>query len=120
VYEISGPLFFGAAQKAMAALEIVSRETKAVVILMDAVNVMDATGLVAFESALAELQSHKCHALICGVQPQTRTLLEKSGALHRQGVTLCENLKEALFKAEQATTAVLGSLATGKTHVPFQ
>src|SRR5262249_40938259 len=47
VYEISGPLFFGAAQKAMAALEITSDGTKAVILLMDEVHAMDATGLVA-------------------------------------------------------------------------
>ncbi len=101
VYEISGPLFFGAAQKAMASLEIVAQETRAVVIVMDQVHVMDATGLVAFESALSELERAKCRALLCGVQPQPRALLEKSRITAREGVSIWETVAEALTQARQ-------------------
>ena len=54
VYDVSGALFFGAAQKAMSALGQLSGRPRAVVLRLDEVHAMDATGLVALESALDE------------------------------------------------------------------
>jgi len=96
VYEISGPLFFGAAQKAMAALEIVAGKTKAVILLMDEVHAMDATGLVALESALEQLRKQKCLAILSGVRDQPMALLKKARVPEREGVMLCPNAAEAL------------------------
>jgi SulP family sulfate permease len=95
VYEISGPLFFGAAQKAMAALEIVAGETKAVILLMDEVHAMDATGMVALESAIEPLCKHKCLAILCGVHGQPMGLIKKAHLDQRTGVVLCANPSEA-------------------------
>ena len=99
VYEISGALFFGAAQKAMAALEIVAGQTKAVILLMDEVNAMDATGLVALESALETLQQHRCLAILSTVRPQPMSILKKGHLDTRQGVVLCANTREAFAVA---------------------
>ncbi|MCB9666590.1 MAG: C4-dicarboxylic acid transporter DauA [Myxococcales bacterium] len=99
VYEISGPLFFGAAQKAMATLEIVAGQTKAVILLMDQVHAMDATGLVALESALQPLRTHKCLTILCGVREQPMTLIKKAYIEGREGVVLCASPKEALAVA---------------------
>src|SRR5450432_2416160 len=55
LYEIAGPLFFGAAQKAMASLGLISSSIKVVILRLENVPVMDATGLVALESAIASL-----------------------------------------------------------------
>lgn len=96
VYEISGPLFFGAAQKAMAALEIVAAETRAVVLLMDGVHALDTTGLVALESALAGLHKRRCRALLTGVRAQPLAVLRKAGVTEREGVTLYATAAEAL------------------------
>jgi hypothetical protein len=52
IYDISGPLFFGAAQKAMGALGLFEK-ARAVILELDQVPAMDATGLVALESAVA-------------------------------------------------------------------
>jgi SulP family sulfate permease len=102
VYEISGPLFFGAAQKAMAALEITSDSTKAVILLMDEVHAMDATGLVALESALATLRSERCLAILTGVRAQPLALLRKAHVPERDGVVLCPTSSEALATATRA------------------
>jgi SulP family sulfate permease len=106
VYEISGPLFFGAAQKAMAALEITTDTTKAVIFLMDEVHAMDATGLVALESALAALRRHRCHAILTGVCPQPMVLLRKARLPEREGVTFCPTSSEALDVATRAVSAL--------------
>jgi len=99
VYEISGPLFFGAAQKAMAALEIVAGETRAVVLLMQGVHAMDATGLVALESALEPLRAHKCLAVLSGVHGQPQTLLRKAHFDEREHVVFASSVPEALAAA---------------------
>jgi SulP family sulfate permease len=96
VYEISGPLFFGAAQKAMAALEIIAGETRAVILLLDEVNAMDNTGLVALESALDVLRKHKCSVVMTGVRAQPMSVLRKAGLPDREGIAFCPTLAEAL------------------------
>jgi SulP family sulfate permease len=104
VYEISGPLFFGAAQKAMAALEITSDSTKAVILLMDEVHAMDATGLVALESALATLRNERCLAILTGVRAQPLALLRKAHVPERDGIVLCPTTTEALATATRAVS----------------
>jgi SulP family sulfate permease len=104
VYEISGPLFFGAAQKAMAALEITSDSTKAVILLMDEVHAMDATGLVALESALATLRNERCLAILTGVRAQPLALLRKAHVPEREGIALCPTTGEALAMATRAVS----------------
>jgi len=99
VYEISGPLFFGAAQKAMAALQVVEARTQAVILLMDEVHAMDATGLVALESALEPLLKHKCLAILSGVRAQPMTLLKKAHLDRREGVVFSPNATEAVAVA---------------------
>lgn len=105
VYEISGPLFFGAAQKAMAALEIVAGQTKVVILLMQGVHAMDATGLVALESALEPLRAQRCLAILTGVHGQPRTLLDKARVAARQGVVFCADAREALALASEHVEA---------------
>ncbi|HEU5076969.1 MAG TPA: C4-dicarboxylic acid transporter DauA [Polyangiaceae bacterium] len=99
VYEISGPLFFGAAQKAMAALQLVEDRTKVVVLLMDEVHAMDATGLVALESALEPLRKNKCLAILSGVRAQPMALLKKAQLDKREGVAFSANAREAVAVA---------------------
>jgi sulfate permease, SulP family len=99
-YEISGPLFFGAAQKAMAALDIADR-AKVVILLMDEVHAMDATGLVALESALDELKVNRCFAILTGVRPQPLRVLVRAKVHKRELVTLAPDPRAALDAAYQ-------------------
>ena len=79
IYEIAGPLFFGAAQRAMSRLGGVGGSVAALIILLDRVPVMDATGLVALESAIAQLSKNGCVAILAGLQAQPQALLERAG-----------------------------------------
>ena len=85
VYEIAGPLFFGAAQKAIGSLGVIAGNIKVLIIRLDHVPAMDATGLVALESALAQLSKNGCAAILTGLQPQPRRLLEKAGLEDKPG-----------------------------------
>ncbi|MBI1367683.1 MAG: C4-dicarboxylic acid transporter DauA [Planctomycetes bacterium] len=97
VYEIGGPLFFGAAQKAMAALRSLGNGVRVVILDMREVPVMDATGLVNLESALDRLQAMNIRVVLAGVQSQPLHLLAKSHLRRdRAMVTVCGTFDAAM------------------------
>jgi sulfate permease, SulP family len=101
VYAISGPLFFGAAQAAMSALGHIGDRAKAVVLELDEVHAMDATGLVALQSALDQLARRRVLAVLAGVQEQPLGLLQRAGVDRRSHVRLAPDLKEGIAIAEE-------------------
>lgn len=100
VYGISGPLFFGAAQAAMSALAHIGDRAKAVVLELDEVHAMDATGLVALESALDQLARRRILAVLAGVQEQPLGLIQRAGVDQRGHVRLAPDLKAGLAIAD--------------------
>ncbi len=77
-YEIRGPLFFGAAQNAMGALDAIAADVKVVILGLGRVPVIDATGLVALESALERLRRARKFVIIAGPLPEPRRIFEKA------------------------------------------
>jgi SulP family sulfate permease len=114
VYDIDGPLFFGAAQKAMGALGSITDHAKVVVLRMDAVPVMDVTGLVALESAVERLRANHCLTIISGLGSQPAALLAKSelGRL-QQEVRICADTSSAMAAAEEYLRVQPSSLPAG-------
>jgi SulP family sulfate permease len=78
VFEIAGPLFFGAAQNAMGALSTIGQSTHIVVLALGNVPSIDATGLVALESSLKRLQDAKKQVVLSGPLPQPRQVFERA------------------------------------------
>jgi sulfate permease, SulP family len=83
IYDIAGPLFFGAAQKAMGSLGTVAGGLEVLIVRLDKVPVMDATGLVALESAISTLTKHGCLTILTGLQSQPAALVERAGLKQR-------------------------------------
>ncbi len=111
VYEIAGPLFFGAAEKAVSTLAPVAGKAQVVILQMDAVPVMDMTGLVALESALSKLHKKGTFVVLAGVQKQPREVLERAGMREEAGkLSICANGEEAL---------VVARLYVGLADAPF-
>lgn len=81
VYEIAGPLFFGAAQRAMSSLSAIHSSAKTIIFSLEKVPTMDVTGLVALENAVSRIQASGRQAVFIGVHGQPRTLVEKSETL---------------------------------------
>jgi sulfate permease, SulP family len=105
VYEIAGPLFFGAAQKAIHALQFVGDHSKVVVLDVHSVPVLDVTGLVALESAISKLQSQKALVILSGVQPQPTRVLERAGLTPRPGkLQFATSMQEAAQQARVILT----------------
>lgn len=86
LYEIAGPLFFGAAQEAMGTLELAGDKAKVLVLDLGLVPTIDATGLVAFESTLEKLRRAKKRVVLAGLRPDPQRILERAGVLERVAV----------------------------------
>jgi sulfate permease, SulP family len=108
LYEIAGPLFFGATQKAMSALEAIKAPGRVVILHMGGVPAMDVTGLVALESSIEKLHHTKHFVILSGVQGQPSRVLAKAGIRPIEGkLAICSSLEEAvlLAKGKRRTTA---------------
>lgn len=97
VYEIAGPLFFGAAQNAMGQLATVGSRSRVIILALGRVPAIDATGLVALESALEKLAVAKKKVIIAGPLPEPRRVFTKSNlTVKHDHVFFCDSLDEAL------------------------
>jgi SulP family sulfate permease len=85
LYEIAGPLFFGAAQKAMSALQAVAAGVRTVILDLRSVPALDATGLVNLDSAVARLRQAGIYVVLAGVQRQPLRALVRAGWRNRPG-----------------------------------
>ncbi|HTJ42497.1 MAG TPA: C4-dicarboxylic acid transporter DauA [Kofleriaceae bacterium] len=79
IYEIAGPMFFGAAKTAMETLDTVGSETRTLILAMEHVPVMDATGMVALETMLDRLHRSNRKVIIAGLQPEPTEVLARAG-----------------------------------------
>lgn len=115
LYEIGGPLFFGAASKAVRALRTVRANVHAVILDMRAVPVMDATGLVSLESALDALHKAGTFVFVAGVQDQPLRLMARAGWKHRPWLIVWRNFDDAL---DLARSLAPSDFATFSVHGP--
>jgi SulP family sulfate permease len=98
LYEINGPLFFGAAQKAMDALHATRNDThRATVLSLGKVPVIDATGLVALENALQSLVRAKKAVVVAGPLPRPAQIWKKVDLERKYpGVSVAPSLESAI------------------------
>ena len=109
IYEVAGPLFFGAAHKAMSALQRVPTGVKVVVLDLASVPVIDATGMVSLESAVSRLRQLGIFVVLGGVQEQPLRVLEKSDLRgHREHLSVHPSMEGALAEAREVSST--GSL----------
>lgn len=85
LYVVAGPLFFGAAKSAMAALVAAGGKGDILILSMEHVPTIDATGLVAIESAIDQLLRSKTKIILSGLQPEIAELLERAGVKRLPG-----------------------------------
>jgi SulP family sulfate permease len=103
LFHISGPLFFGAADKAASVIDLADPGVRTVILDLSAVPMMDASGAVALESAVTRLRHHKVLTILAGVNGQPRKVLERvglKGARHELRIT--RSLEQALRIAASA------------------
>jgi SulP family sulfate permease len=106
VYEIAGPLFFGAAQHAMGAIGSVDTETRVVVLALGRVPSIDATGFVALESALRRLRTLKKQVVLAGPLPEPRSVFDRANLpQHHDHVHFAETTEQGLELARELLSA---------------
>jgi SulP family sulfate permease len=115
LYEIAGPLFFGAAERAMDALGAITDPVHVVVFLMDRVPTMDVTGLVALESAVRKHCEHGRVSILAGVQEQPLELMLRSTDLRESPLVM---YAPNVIQAVERGTQVLAGLKA-KSAVPL-
>ncbi|MBL0057542.1 MAG: C4-dicarboxylic acid transporter DauA [Elusimicrobia bacterium] len=97
VYEINGPLFFGAVENAIGALRAIGQEARSVILLMEDVSHLDVTALVSLESALMDLLRSRRQVSLVGAGHQPLRLLRQAGLVGEgRPVHSCATVEEAL------------------------
>jgi SulP family sulfate permease len=102
LYEINGPLFFGAAQRALRMFQLErSRSFRVLIVDLGRVPVIDATGLVALESGIASVLRGKRLVILAGPLPRPREIFDKANLGARyHGLHLAKDVNAAVRLAE--------------------
>lgn len=79
LYQINGPLFFAAADKALSAMGRYDEDIRFLAIDMQAVPSMDMSALVLFEKALKDLDRRGIRTYLIGVNASVRLKLKRAG-----------------------------------------
>ncbi|MFZ5441163.1 MAG: C4-dicarboxylic acid transporter DauA [Myxococcota bacterium] len=96
VYDLVGPLFFGAAERALGAMRAIDGSVKVLVLNLEQVLTVDATGLVALEGVLEEMRHHGIKVLLCGAPPAAKRLFDRAGLKPEPGkLAYCDDLEAA-------------------------
>jgi SulP family sulfate permease len=103
-YDIAGPLFFGAAEKALAALGVVESGVHTVIIDFEDVPAIDATGMVALESMITKLNSHGIKVVMAKLNSQPRQVIERAGFVETPGkLEIADELSDTIDRAVRST-----------------
>lgn len=96
LYDVNGPLFFGAAEKALSSLHLVDPTIRTVILDMHDVPSMDGTAIVALQSLVAEMKRGDVALIVVGLQPRIIAKLRRAGIQKVAGsLTYCRDLAQA-------------------------
>lgn len=85
VYDVNGPLFFGAAEKAVASLRMVDPEVRVIMLDMRDVPSLDATAIVALHTLVDELHTQKVGLIMVGLPARLLMKLKRAGIKREVG-----------------------------------
>jgi SulP family sulfate permease len=99
-YAIRGPLFFGAAEKALNTLRRFTPGVKVVIVDLSAVPLLDMTALAALDTVLRDYRHYGVGLILCGTGSRVRLQLRRAG-IHRHNHQLAyvHDLEQARGKA---------------------
>lgn len=105
VFELRGPLFFGATARLGVALAGLGKWPKVVILRMRDVPLIDASGIDALDELMSMAGGHGCRIVISGLQKQPREAMQRYGILLKHGVVSASNSYVALEKAKELFAA---------------
>ena len=101
VYEISGPMFFGAADKILGIT--VEEEMQNLILRMRSVNAVDATALNSLSTLAKNCKKNNVRLIFSHVNEQPMQAMKKSGLFDEVGAeNFCVHIDDALKRAEEA------------------
>ena len=103
VYNIEGPLFFGAAEKLERTLAHIQRPATTLILRMSHVPFVDATGIFAIEGIITDFLKHGATVLLTEVRPNVLRKLERAGLIRKLGA---DNLAATLALAIERAKAI--------------
>ncbi|MDE7268028.1 MAG: STAS domain-containing protein [Lachnospiraceae bacterium] len=100
VYEISGPMFFAAADKILHIS--VNNDTRCLILRMRSVNAIDATAMHSLEQLYEKYERRQIQIILSHVNEQPRAVMEKAGFVKEIGAeNFCSHIDEALERANK-------------------
>lgn len=98
IYDINGPMFFGAAQNALKTLLNTNEDIDIVILNMQNVTMIDMTAIVALKSIVDNFKNQKKKLIFCGLNNRIYRKLEKANFLFNEKyLTNLNNLDEAIY-----------------------
>ncbi|XKF16018.1 C4-dicarboxylic acid transporter DauA [Halomonas sp. BLK-85] len=102
VYNIDGPLFFGAAEKALASLRVADPTIKTLILDMHDVPSMDVTGIMALEMLLDDMARDNVGVILVGLKARMILKLRRAGIHKVPGQRLyCQHMAQAIKVARR-------------------
>lgn len=102
VFEVSGPMFFGAADKLVQLTREMDDSIQAVVVRMRSVPAIDATAMNHLKAVQQKLEDNQVTMIFSHVQEQPLTAMKKAGFLEKVGTeNICVNIDAALERAAE-------------------
>lgn len=100
VFEIIGPLFFGAASRLDDALRVLAERPKVFILRFDQVTFMDATGAYSLGEFIDNANRHGTRVILCGARENIVKILKKMDVLRKLGPEdMADTLKSALARS---------------------
>ena len=101
VFQISGPLFFGAANRLDEVFDQYRVAPQVFILRMRLVPMIDSSGVHALKAVLQRCRKHGTRLIISGLQPQPRRVFQKMDLQPREGeLHFVDNFEQALALAE--------------------
>jgi len=103
VYEISGPMFFAAADKILRIS--LKEDTTCLILRMRSVNAIDATAMHSLTELLEKCEGRGIRIILSHVNEQPKKVMDKAGFTERVGLeNFCAHIDEALEAAAKHTS----------------
>ncbi|WP_144187054.1 SulP family inorganic anion transporter [Elioraea rosea] len=103
VFQLRGPLFFGAAGRLADVMETMPRNPRHFILRMREVPFIDSTGVAALADFVRRCRANGTHVIVTGIQPQPRAVMARMGLTDAMpGFSIVEDFAAALQMARAA------------------
>lgn len=115
IFRIHGPFLFGATDKISVVTENLHKLPPVVILRLRNMTALDATGLFAIEEVAKQLHATKRTLILCGAREQPSQLIHQAEFAEVIGEgNICENVQEALRRAEEVYEGLEQKAATAR------